>query len=60
MVGWAVVVIVAVMMVMAAVVVVDLLRLWRDSNAAQKMKWKTRGGLLGTASGGQTLRHRCE
>ena len=23
-----------------------------------KMKWKTRGGLMGTASGGQSLRHR--
>lgn len=23
------------------------------------MKWKTRAGLMGTASGGQSLRHRC-
>lgn len=24
----------------------------------KQMKWKTRGGLMGTASGGQSLRHR--
>lgn len=55
MIGWVVVVVGA-----AAVMPVNLLRLRWDSKAAQKkMKWKTRGGLLGTASGGQTLRHRC-
>lgn len=29
-----------------------------SKGALKKMKWKTRGGLMGTASGGQSLRHR--